>query len=262
LIDGGGDGESDVAGLSRTDAGAHAATAVDGASGEPSWSVPVAPGARVLCGDARAVLVATAKGKLAALDARTGASRWATTLPDDAEETRAGDGCVIVRLTGGAEVGLDLGTGEPAACSAPVKAGLRTGTPRRWTAHEGDVEIAVEAREVSASTLGIEATRPGASLWRDELPLAVEAGEEPFLGVRDGRVIVGAMDPALCDRLVFVRKDLATGRTTDVRREDARGSPAGFRAALGTRWLFVTWADALAAYDAASGERVWRVGGR
>jgi outer membrane protein assembly factor BamB len=216
----------------------------------------------VLCGDAGAVLVATSKGELTALDARTGARRWATTLPEDAESTRAGDGCVIVRLTGGAEVGVDLTTGAPAACSASVEASFQAGAPRRWTAREGDVEIAVEAREISASALAIEATRPGASLWRDELPLAVAAAQRPFLGVRDGTVIVGAMDLARYDRLVFVRKDLATGRTTDVRREDAPGSPEGFRAALGSRWLFVTWADALAAYDPASGERIWRVGAR
>jgi outer membrane protein assembly factor BamB len=261
LVDANGDADEDVAGIARV-RDTRRATVIDGRSGEVVWSSALGGDDHVLCGDRDAVLIARADAELVALEARGGDERWRRSLDEPAIASAAHEGCVRMRLASGGDVALDLTTGKASSCAADLAASPSHGAPRRWTARDGDVELVLSTSEIGTSALTLEASRPGAAMWHEDLPLALSPSSEPFLAVRRGVVIVAAPSRDASDELVWVRRDLATGKALDERTEERRGSAHVFRAALGSRRVLAAWADGLAAYDPATGERLFRIGAR
>ncbi len=165
--------------------------ALDEATGEPRWTVGLAPGAHVHAApvevDEQAVIVVDDRGDVRRLDTASGTAAWTVTVGAPAYDAPAvAGGVVYVPTTRGTLHALDAETGRERWVHE-VGAGVRVSTP----AVAGDrVAIGTTAdgvRLIDAAT--------GALRWRYPTDGNVSAaplwvGETLFVGTMDERVVV------------------------------------------------------------------------
>lgn len=269
LVDANGDAALDLVGWGGSPSDQRNLWLVDGATGKRIWSRSgdYASEATVLCSGRGGFAVARPNFTLELFSLTARDTPRIVRLSDKVEQYARGEGCLQIVTSDQRTVGLDAKTGSQTRCD-PIEP-LRhpytvagTTDAGASTTTLGGVRYSVAGRAVGTPVLTVSAERDGAQLW--SVPLRyVAVSRRTMLVVTPETVATYGAEPGQTDVGVLIGMSPRTGA---VQYELSQGSSwsarhlAGFQ--YNGRYLIVTWGFGVHAYEPATGERVWHIGGR
>jgi outer membrane protein assembly factor BamB len=269
LVDANGDDTLDLAGWSGTPNAQRVLTVVDGRTGDTLWTgdAEYAQGADVLCAAQDALIVARPDFTVELRDARAGTLSGTAALPDKVQYYGRGRGCVRLWTSYDQFTGLRTDDAAVAPCETDEKLNwwrdgiAGPGGPLRPIERDG-LRFEIEARRGGTPLMTVRARRGDELVWESPLNLAADDSDALPLAVTPRSVVTYGLRPGDADAGWLVGLDPETGRARFEQRQGSSWAADLQGFTWNGRYVVAMWGFGLHAYDPATGERRWHIGGR
>lgn len=269
LVDANGDAALDLVGWAGGRADARDIWILDGLTGRRLWvrAGNYEPGADLLAISAKHFAVARPNFTLDIFDVDRREQPVTLGLSDAISTYARGEGCLQVETGDGVSVGISVPAGQTTTCAAaeePQSIGRFPGVSEATaTARLGDVSFQAATRERGTPLLTVSARRGTQTLWSVPLRYAAISSREVMLVVTPAMVMTYGVEPGRDDEVgVLIGLDPNTGAVKYERGQGSTWSSDWVSFQYNNRFLIVTWGFGVHAYEPATGERVWHLGGR
>lgn len=267
VVDANGDEVLDVVGWSGSPSAQRTLTVADGRNGDTLWTGEAAypEGAEVLCAPPDAIAVTRPDFTVEIRDARTGTLSGTSTLPDRVLHYGRGDRCLRLWTAHDESTGVRTDDAAVTECETDEKLNVWRDGVAGPTGHQRpapQLGVEIEARASGTPLLTVRARRDGAVRWEQPLNLAADTSSALPLVVTPHAVVTYGVRPGDAEAGWLVGLDPESGRVRYEQRQGSRWAADLQGLAWNGRYVLAMWGFGLHAYDPATGERRWHIGGR
>jgi LSD1 subclass zinc finger protein len=268
FVDANGDGVLDIAGMSGTPGNTRTPTLVDGQSGKVTWQGPHAEQeSKLYCVSPDWIVVTHAGFHLDFYSVRNPAAPVKVLARDELQAYAAGRGCVSIKTSDGSVQGIQLPGGAATRCDAGDLVAVHENPPGLigLTGESSAVTLGQKAyilrkRSMGSPVLSVEARDGSRTSWQKELPYQASTFASGIAASPD-RVMVWGAEATAKDQGVLIGLDANSGSQLYARPQTSLQSGHIHFIGFNGRYLVTSYWTGLYAYEPATGDRVWKIGG-